>query len=87
MNLTSPLPHSQPVQNTVIVSVQPQSQRQVPPVIKQPLFSSGTRKRVSRHQTGQNHDIQIANRCFENVAQFRYFGNGYNKWKPDSGGN
>jgi hypothetical protein len=29
----------------------------------------------SRHQNaGQNHDIKIANRCFENVAQFRYFG-------------
>jgi hypothetical protein len=23
---------------------------------------------------GQNHDIKIANRCFENVAQFRYLG-------------
>jgi hypothetical protein len=23
---------------------------------------------------GQNHDIKIGNRCFENVAQFRYFG-------------
>jgi hypothetical protein len=29
----------------------------------------------SRHQNaGQNHDIKIANRCFENVAQFRYLG-------------
>jgi hypothetical protein len=29
----------------------------------------------SRHQdAGQNHDIKIANRCFENVAQFRYLG-------------
>jgi hypothetical protein len=28
---------------------------------------------LSRHQNaGQNHDIKIANRCFENVAQFRY---------------
>jgi hypothetical protein len=28
---------------------------------------------LSCHQnTGQNHDIKIANRCFENVAQFRY---------------
>jgi hypothetical protein len=26
------------------------------------------------HNTGQNHDIKIANRSFENVAQFRYFG-------------
>jgi hypothetical protein len=26
-----------------------------------------------RHQNaGQNHDIKIGNRCFENVAQFRY---------------
>jgi hypothetical protein len=29
---------------------------------------------LSRHQnTGQTHDIQIANRRFENVAQSRYF--------------
>jgi hypothetical protein len=28
-----------------------------------------------RHQNaGQNHDIKIANRCFENVARFRYLG-------------
>jgi hypothetical protein len=30
---------------------------------------------LSRHQNaGQNYDIKIANRCFENVAQFRYLG-------------
>jgi hypothetical protein len=30
---------------------------------------------LSRHpNAGQNHDIKIANRCFENVAQFRYLG-------------
>jgi hypothetical protein len=30
---------------------------------------------LSRHQNaGQNHDIKTANRCLENVAQFRYFG-------------
>jgi hypothetical protein len=30
---------------------------------------------LSRHQNaGQNHDINIANRCFENVAQFRCLG-------------
>jgi hypothetical protein len=30
---------------------------------------------LSRHQNaGQNHDIKIANRSFENVAQFKYFG-------------
>jgi ribosomal protein S2 len=30
---------------------------------------------LSRHRNaGQNHDVKIANRCFENVAQFRYFG-------------
>jgi hypothetical protein len=30
---------------------------------------------LSRHQNaGQIHDIKIANRCFENVAQFKYFG-------------
>jgi hypothetical protein len=29
----------------------------------------------SHHQSaGQNHEIKIANRCFENVAQFRYLG-------------
>jgi hypothetical protein len=28
-----------------------------------------------RHQkAGQNHDIKIVNRCFENVVQFRYLG-------------
>jgi hypothetical protein len=28
---------------------------------------------MSRHQkAGQNHDIKIANRCFENVEQFKY---------------
>jgi ribosomal protein S2 len=28
-----------------------------------------------RHQNaGQNHGINVANRCFENVAQFRYLG-------------
>jgi peptide methionine sulfoxide reductase MsrB len=30
---------------------------------------------LSHHQNaGQYHDIKIANRCFENVAQFRYLG-------------
>jgi hypothetical protein len=30
---------------------------------------------LPRHQnTGQNHDIKIANRCFENVSQSRYSG-------------
>jgi hypothetical protein len=30
---------------------------------------------TSRHQNaGQNHDIKIGNRCFENVAEFRYLG-------------
>jgi hypothetical protein len=30
---------------------------------------------LSRHQNaGQNHDMKIGNRCFENVAQFRYLG-------------
>jgi hypothetical protein len=28
-----------------------------------------------RHQNaGQNHNIKTGNRCFENVAQFRYLG-------------
>jgi hypothetical protein len=41
---------------------------------------------LSHHQnTEQNHDIKIANRFFENVAQFRYLTD--NKAKPDSGGN
>ncbi|PNF43470.1 hypothetical protein B7P43_G10809 [Cryptotermes secundus] len=32
-------------------------------------------KLLSRHQNaGQNHDIKRDNRCFENVAQFRYLG-------------
>jgi hypothetical protein len=30
---------------------------------------------LSHHQNaGQNHDIEIASRCFENVAQFKYLG-------------
>jgi hypothetical protein len=30
---------------------------------------------LSRHQNAeQKHDIKIANRCFENVAQFKYVG-------------
>jgi hypothetical protein len=30
---------------------------------------------LSRGQNaGQNHDIKIADRCFENVTQFRYLG-------------
>jgi hypothetical protein len=30
---------------------------------------------LSRHQNvGQNRDMNTANRCFENVAQFRYLG-------------
>jgi hypothetical protein len=30
---------------------------------------------LSHHQkAGQNHDIETANRSFENVPQFRYFG-------------
>jgi ribosomal protein S2 len=30
---------------------------------------------LSRHQNaGQCHDIKIANKCFENVAKFRYLG-------------
>jgi hypothetical protein len=30
---------------------------------------------LSRHQNaGQTHDMKIANRCFENVTQFRYLG-------------
>jgi hypothetical protein len=30
---------------------------------------------LSRHRNaGQKHDIKIANRCFENVAKFKYLG-------------
>jgi hypothetical protein len=30
---------------------------------------------LSRHQNaGQNHDVKICNRCFENVAEFGYLG-------------
>jgi hypothetical protein len=30
---------------------------------------------LSHHQNaGKNHDIRIANRCFENVAKFSYLG-------------
>jgi hypothetical protein len=30
---------------------------------------------LSSHQNaGQSHDIKIANKCFENVAKFRYLG-------------
>jgi hypothetical protein len=43
---------------------------------------------LSRHQSaGQNHDIKIANRSVENVAQFRYLRTTITKSKPDSGGN
>jgi hypothetical protein len=27
-----------------------------------------------RQNAGQNHDLKMGNRCFENVAQFRYLG-------------
>jgi hypothetical protein len=44
---------------------------------------------LSRHQNArQIYDIKIVNKCFENVAQFRYLRtSSYNKSKPDSGGN
>jgi hypothetical protein len=42
---------------------------------------------LSRHQiAGQNQDIKIGNRWFENMAQLRYLGKN-NKSKADSGGN
>jgi hypothetical protein len=43
---------------------------------------------LSRHQNaGQNHDIKTANRCSENVAQFRYLRMTITNKKLDSGGN
>jgi hypothetical protein len=39
------------------------------------------------HSAGQSRDIKIGNRCFENKCTVQIFGNGYNKSKPDSGGN
>jgi hypothetical protein len=43
---------------------------------------------LSHHQNaGQNYDIKIGNRCFENVEQFRYLGTTITNQKPDSGGN
>jgi hypothetical protein len=51
---------------------------------------------LARHQiAGQNRDIGIADRPFENVSQLKYlgtitvymFGNNSNRWKFDSGGN
>jgi hypothetical protein len=42
---------------------------------------------LSRHQNaGQNHDMKIGNRPFENVARFKYLGMTV-KSKFDSGGN
>jgi hypothetical protein len=41
---------------------------------------------LSRYQNAeQNHDIKTANRCLENVAQFRYLG--MTVPKPNSGEN
>jgi hypothetical protein len=43
---------------------------------------------LSHHQNaGQNRDMKIANRYFENVTQIKIFGNESNKSKFDSGGN
>jgi hypothetical protein len=43
---------------------------------------------LSRHQNaGQNHDIEIGNRYFENVAYIRYLGTRVTNQKFDSGGN
>jgi hypothetical protein len=43
---------------------------------------------LSHQQTaGQNHDIKVGNRCFENVAQFRYLGTTLTNQKLDLGGN
>jgi hypothetical protein len=43
---------------------------------------------LSCHQNaGQTHDIKIGNSSFENVVQFKRFGNDSNKSNFDSGGN
>jgi hypothetical protein len=43
---------------------------------------------LPRHQNaGQNHDIKIANRCFENVAQLKYLGPIITIQNVDSQGN
>jgi hypothetical protein len=43
---------------------------------------------LSRNQNAErNHDVKIANRCFKNVARFRYLGTTTKESKPDSGGN
>jgi hypothetical protein len=43
---------------------------------------------LSCHQNvGQNWDVKIANRSFENVSPFKIFGDDCNKSKFDSGGN
>jgi hypothetical protein len=43
---------------------------------------------LSCHQNaGESYDIKIANRCFENLAEFRYLGTTLYKSNPDSGAN
>jgi hypothetical protein len=43
---------------------------------------------LTRHQNaGQNRDIKIAKRLFENVSQFKYLGTTVTNPKFDSGGN
>jgi hypothetical protein len=40
---------------------------------------------LSRHQkSGQNHDITLENRRFENVAQFRYLKKQIFEWNSNS---
>jgi hypothetical protein len=42
---------------------------------------------LPRHQNaGQNHDIKIVNRCFENVSQFRYLGTTVTRFRRKWGG-
>jgi hypothetical protein len=38
------------------------------------LYRACSLRRVPSQNAGQNHDIKIANRFFENVAQFKYLG-------------
>jgi hypothetical protein len=44
-------------------------------------------QKTKYQNTGQNHNIKIANRSLENVAEFKYLGMTVTHQKFDSGGN